>query len=104
FWEYEEGQIKIGGRELHEYPGEEERRLIGIVPQNVYLFNSTIQENLLLANPDATDEEINEAYEEAELHDFIAALPHGYETVIGENGLLLSGGERQRLAIARVIL
>jgi ATP-binding cassette subfamily C protein CydC len=75
-----------------------------VVPQQVYLFNSTIQDNLLLANPDATDEEIYEACRQAELHDFILSLPLGYDTLIGENGLLLSGGERQRLAIARLIL
>jgi len=69
-----------------------------------HLFNATVQDNLVLANPDATDEQIRVACQQAQLHDFIETLPHGYNTLIGENGVLLSGGERQRLAIARVIL
>jgi ATP-binding cassette subfamily C protein CydC len=104
FWDYGEGQIDIGGRELHEYDADEVRQMIGVVPQSVYLFNATVEDNLLLANPDATHEQIVAACSQAELHDFIQSLPQGYDTIIGENGLLLSGGERQRLAIARVIL
>ena len=104
FWDYQSGQIKIGGHELHEFHAEDVRALIGVVPQQVYLFNSTVRDNLLLSNPDATDEQIEAACRQAELHDFIQSLPSGYDTMIGENGLLLSGGERQRLAIARVIL
>lgn len=104
FWEYSEGQIQIGARDLREYRADNARQMIGIVPQNVHLFNASLQDNLLLANPDATAEQIVSACQQAELHDFILSLPQGYDTVIGENGLLLSGGERQRLAIARVIL
>ena len=104
FWDYQKGQIKIGGRELHEFCADDVRALIGVVPQQVYLFNSTVRDNLLLANPDASDEQIVLACQQVELNDFIQSLPAGYDTMIGENGLLLSGGERQRLAIARVIL
>jgi len=104
FWDYTEGEIRIGGHELHEYAACDVRKMLGVVPQNVYLFNATIRDNLLLANSDATDRQIVAACRQAELHDFVQTLPQGYDTMIGENGLLLSGGERQRLAIARVIL
>jgi ATP-binding cassette subfamily C protein CydC len=74
------------------------------VPQTTHLFNATIRENLLLARPDATESGIIAAARQAQIHDFIAALPDGYGTRIGEQGLRLSGGERQRLAIARALL
>lgn len=104
FWDYEVGQIEIGGHELHEYHADEVRAMIGVVPQQIHLFNASVYDNLLLANPEATDEQIVAACRQAELHDFIQSLPQGFDTLIGENGLLLSGGERQRLAIARAIL
>jgi ABC-type multidrug transport system fused ATPase/permease subunit len=74
------------------------------VPQDVHLFDATVRDNLAVADADATDEAIEAACRIALVHDFITTLPAGYETRIGENGLLLSGGERQRLAIARAIL
>ena len=104
FWEYNEGQITIGGQDARAYRADNVRALLGVVSQQVHLFNATVQDNLLLANPDATDEQIRAACKQAQLHDFIETLPQGYDTLIGENGVLLSGGERQRLAIARVIL
>jgi len=104
FWEFDQGYIAIGGQDVHCYRAEDVRRMIAVVSQDIYLFNATLQDNLLLANPDATDEQIVAACRQAQLHDFIATLPVGYDTLIGENGLLLSGGERQRLAIARAIL
>ena len=104
FWDYHEGQITLGGHDLHDYRADDVRALLGVVPQNVHLFNATVRDNLLLANPDATDEQIVDACRQAQLHDFIESLPLKYDTLIGENGLLLSGGERQRLAIARAIL
>ncbi len=104
FWDFHAGEIRIGGHELHDYRADDVRQMLGVVSQQVHLFNSTVQDNLLLANPDASDEQIREACRQAQLHDFIETLPQGYETPIGENGVLLSGGERQRLAIARVIL
>ena len=104
FWDYADGQIEIGGHELHEYHADEVRAMIGVVPQQIHLFNASVYDNLLLANPEASDEQIVAACRQAELHDFIQSLPQGYDTPIGENGLLLSGGERQRLAIARAIL
>jgi thiol reductant ABC exporter CydC subunit len=104
FWDYHEGQITLGGRDLHDYCADDVRALLSAVPQSVHLFNATIADNLLLANPDATAEQIEEACRQAQLHDFVESLPFKYNTLIGENGLLLSGGERQRLAIARAIL
>jgi ATP-binding cassette, subfamily C, bacterial CydC len=104
YWEYGAGQIKLGGRDVREYRADDVRALLGVVSQQVHLFNATVEDNLLLANPDATAEQIRAACQQAQLHDFIETLPRGYDTLIGENGVLLSGGERQRLAIARVIL
>ncbi len=104
FWEVHEGQILLGGRDLRDYCLDDVRKLMAVAPQQVHLFNATVRANLLLVNPDASDEQIVAACTMAQLHEFIAGLPQGYETPIGENGLLLSGGERQRLAIARALL
>jgi ABC-type multidrug transport system fused ATPase/permease subunit len=104
FWDYQEGTICIGGRELRTLRADDARALLGVVPQHTHLFNATIRDNLYLANPDASEEELVEACRQAQLHEFIQALPRGYDTLVGENGLLLSGGERQRLAIARALL
>jgi len=104
FWDYEAGEIFLGGHELREYQAEDVRRILSVVSQQTHLFNGTIRDNLWLADPDASEEQIIKVCQQAQLHDFILTLPFGYETVIGENGLLLSGGERQRLAIARALL
>jgi ATP-binding cassette subfamily C protein CydC len=104
FWDYHSGEITLGGLDLRDYRSEDVRSLISVVPQDVHLFNASIRDNLLLANPDANDEEIVASCRIALLGDLIDGLPEGYDTRIGENGLLLSGGERQRLAIARAVL
>ncbi|MEA3351903.1 MAG: thiol reductant ABC exporter subunit CydD [Chloroflexota bacterium] len=104
FWEYEHGDIKLGGQSLNKYAQDDIRELISIVSQRAYFFNATILENLQIANSDATQEEIEQAAAQAQIHDFIKELPHGYQTPIGEQGTRLSSGERQRLAIARAIL
>lgn len=104
FWEHQSGEINLGGRALRDYRADDVRDLMSVVPQDVHLFNASVRDNLLLANPDASDQEIFESCRMALLHGFIEGLPEGYETLIGENGLLLSGGERQRLAIARAVL
>jgi ATP-binding cassette subfamily C protein CydC len=104
FWDYDTGHIRLGGHELRAYRGEDVRALMGVVSQQTHLFNTTVRDNLLLAKAGATDDELVEACRQAQLHDFIAGLPGGYDTLIGENGVRLSGGERQRLAIARAIL
>jgi ABC-type multidrug transport system fused ATPase/permease subunit len=104
FWEYETGEIRLGGESLHGLNPDEVRARIGLVSQNAYFFNATVRENLKFARRKVTQEEIEAAARDAQIHDFIMSLPKGYETLIGEQGLRLSGGERQRLAIARVII
>jgi ATP-binding cassette subfamily C protein CydC len=104
FWDYDSGQISLGGHELRAYRGEDLRRVIGVVSQGTHLFNDTIRENLLLANPGADEHDLIQAASQAQIHEFIRSLPHGYDTWIGEAGVRLSGGERQRIAIARALL
>lgn len=104
FWDYQSGEIRLGGRDLNTIPPEEVRSMIGLVSQRTHLFNATIRENLAIANPSADQAAIETACRQAQIHDFIAGLPQGYATSVGEFGLALSGGERQRLSIARAIL
>ncbi|MEZ4768175.1 MAG: ATP-binding cassette domain-containing protein [Caldilineales bacterium] len=104
FWDYGEGSIRLGGAELRDLAEDETRALVGVVAQHTHLFNTSVRDNLFLANPEASEEEMVAASQLADLHDFVLSLPEGYDTMIGENGLKLSGGERQRLAIARTIL
>ena len=104
FWDYSDGQISLAGRDLHTWPQEQVRQQIGCLSQRTWFFNDTLRNNLLLARPAATQAEIQQAAQRAQIHDFILGLPQGYETVIGERGLRLSGGERQRLAIAHLLL
>jgi ABC-type transport system involved in cytochrome bd biosynthesis fused ATPase/permease subunit len=104
FWDYSDGQILLDGRDLHAFPQEQVRRLFCTLSQHTYFFNDTIRRNLLLARPNASMLEIEDAARRAQIHTFITALERGYNTVIGERGLRLSGGERQRLAIARALL
>ena len=104
FWDYDEGQIRIGGIELHELRGDDVRALLGVVPQRVDLFDASIRDNLALADPDLTDEQLEAACRQAQLLDFVTGLPAGFDTRIGEDGVRLSGGERRRLAIARVLI
>jgi ATP-binding cassette, subfamily C, bacterial CydCD len=104
FWEYQQGSIRLGNHDLHRYRQDDIRKRIAVISQNTYLFTATIKENLLIAKPQATVDEIIRAATQAQLHDFIASLPNRYDTWIGEHGLRLSAGERQRLAIARALL
>ena len=104
FWDYQDGRIELGGRDLREYDPDDVRRMMGVISQNTYLFNATVRDNLLVAKPDATQAEVEQAAQRAQIHSFIQSLPEGYDTWIGEQGLRLSGGERQRLAIARALL
>ncbi|MGQ9767145.1 MAG: thiol reductant ABC exporter subunit CydD [Anaerolineae bacterium] len=103
-WDYEQGHIWLNDRELRDLHPEWVRRQIAAVTQQTHLFNATIRENLLLGRPGAIQAELEWAARIAQIHDFICALPAGYDTWIGEQGLQLSGGERQRLAIARALL
>jgi ATP-binding cassette subfamily C protein CydCD len=104
FWEYQQGSIHMGDHDIRMYHQDDIRRHIAIISQNTYLFTATIKENLLIAQPHATDERIIQVCQDAQLHDFIQSLPDAYNTWIGEHGLRLSAGERQRLAIARALL
>ncbi|MCB0155712.1 MAG: ABC transporter ATP-binding protein, partial [Anaerolineae bacterium] len=98
------GRVCLDGHDLREVSLHSLAQAIGMVTQETYLFHDTIRANLLYAKPEATQAEIEAASEAANIHHFIAALPDGYDTVVGERGYRLSGGEKQRLAIARVIL
>jgi len=104
FYEVDEGRITIDGIDIRDMTQRSLRSQIGIVQQDVFLFNGTIRENIAYGRLDASDEEIAEAARRAHLEGMIAALPDGLDTVIGERGLKLSGGQRQRLAIARMFL
>jgi ATP-binding cassette subfamily B protein len=99
-----EGRITLDGRDLRDVQLESLAQQIGVVTQETYLFHDTVRANLLYARPDATQEELEAACRAAHIHDLIAGLPEGYDTLTGERGYRLSGGEKQRLAIARVIL
>ncbi|MES0410336.1 ABC transporter ATP-binding protein [Anaerostipes caccae] len=104
FWDVQKGTVKIGGINVKEITCDSLLRNISIVFQNVYLFNDTIAANIRYGKPDATQEEIEAAAKKACCHDFIMALPDGYDTLVGESGSHLSGGEKQRISIARAIL
>jgi len=104
FYDVLSGEILLDGEEIHHLTLESVRRNIGIVQQDIYLFNDSIKENIRYGKLDATDEEIILAARRANIHDYIMTLPAGYDTNIGERGVRLSGGQKQRLSIARVFL
>ena len=104
FWDADEGQILINGKDIKEYSQENISMLIGSVEQDVILFDLSIFENIAIGKLNATKEEVIEVAKKARCHDFISALPNGYETRVGEMGVKLSGGEKQRISIARMIL
>jgi ATP-binding cassette subfamily B protein len=99
-----QGSVAIDGVDVREVTFESLAAAVGVVSQETYLFHSTVRENLRFARPDATDGEIEEAARAAQIHELIATLPEGYDTVVGERGYRFSGGEKQRIAIARTIL
>ena len=104
FYDVGSGRITIDGRDIREYTQASLRSAIAIVPQDTVLFNDTIFYNIRYGRTDATREEVERAARAAHIHDFIMAMPDGYETEVGERGLKLSGGEKQRVAIARALL
>lgn len=104
FYDVNSGSVKIGGHDVREFTCDSLLKNISMVFQNVYLFRDTIKNNIKFGSPDATDEQIIAAAKAARCHDFIMALPDGYDTVIGEGGSSLSGGEKQRISIARAML
>ena len=104
FYDPQGGSISVGGHNLKEFTCDSLLSNISMVFQNVYLFNDTIRANICFGKPDATEEEMIAAAKKARCHDFIMAMPQGYDTVVGEGGGTLSGGEKQRISIARAIL
>jgi ATP-binding cassette subfamily B protein len=103
-YDVDRGAISIGGADVRDLSFAALASLVGVVSQETYLFHASVRENLRFARPEATDEELYAAAEAAQIHDMIAALPEGYDTVVGERGYRFSGGEKQRIAIARTIL
>ena len=99
-----EGEILVDGVNIKDYTLESLRGNIGLVQQDVFLFTGTVGENILYGRPDATYEEMVDAAKKADIHEFISALPDGYQTWVGEKGVRLSGGQKQRISIARVFL
>jgi len=104
FYEVSEGAIRIDGEDVRSLTQSSLHRAIGIVQQDVFLFADTVRENIRYGRPDATDEEIVEAAKRAEIYDDIMAMPHGFDTYVGERGTMLSGGQKQRVSIARIFL
>lgn len=104
FWDVQSGSITLGGMDIREYALDSLLSNFSIVFQNVYLFADTIENNIKFGRPDASHDEVVQAAKNACCHNFIMALPKGYDTVIGESGATLSGGEKQRISIARAIL
>ena len=104
FYDVQSGDLLIDGKDIHDITLQSLRRNIGIVQQDIYLFNASIRDNILYGRLDATEDEVIEAAKRANIHDYIMSMEQGYDTVIGERGVRLSGGQKQRLCIARVFL
>jgi ABC-type multidrug transport system fused ATPase/permease subunit len=104
FYDPQKGKILIDGFDLKDLDINSWRRRVGVVSQDTFLFHDSVRENMAFARPEASQEEIEQAAKQAYAHEFIQALPKGYDTLVGDRGVLLSGGQRQRLAIARAIV
>ncbi len=104
FYEIDSGVVTLDGRDIRSFTRKSLRENIGIVAQDVFLFNSTIYDNIAYGRPDATEEEVFKAAKQAKIDAFISSLPNGYNTIVGERGVKLSGGQKQRISIARMFL
>jgi ATP-binding cassette subfamily B protein/subfamily B ATP-binding cassette protein MsbA len=104
FWDPQLGSVRLGNVDLRELPLDYVHQSIGLVLQDVFLFNDTVKANVKIGNPEATDAQVEEAARVAYAHEFVVELPAGYDTVIGERGVRLSGGQKQRISIARALL
>jgi ATP-binding cassette subfamily C protein CydC len=104
FWDYQEGSIRLGKDEIRDYPPDILRKMISVVPQRSQFLNDSIRNNLLLAQPEAGQAQLEAAAQCAQILEFIHSLPQGFDTRIGEGGQLLSAGERQRLSVVRGLL
>ena len=100
-YEIDNGTILIDDLNINDLSEDTIKNSISIVSQSPYIFNLSIKDNIKLANPEATDEEITNVCKKAQIHDLIMEMPEGYDTIVGENGVILSGGQKQRIAIAR---
>jgi ATP-binding cassette, subfamily B, bacterial len=103
-YEPQEGRVTVDGVDIRDVSLASLAATVGVVSQETYLFHASVRENLRFARPDATDEEIEDAARTARIHDLVASLPEGYDTIVGERGYRFSGGEKQRMAIARTVL
>ncbi len=103
-YDIDSGDILIDGTSIKKWSLKQLRQNIGIVQQDVFLFSDSVRENIAYGRPDASEEKIREAANRAQAHDFIADLPEGYDTAVGERGVKLSGGQKQRISIARIFL
>jgi ATP-binding cassette, subfamily B, bacterial len=103
-YDVHEGSVRVGGVDVRDLTFASLASLVGVVSQETYLFHASVRENLRFAKPEATDAEVELAAEAAQIHELIASLPDGYDTVVGERGYRFSGGEKQRIAIARTVL
>lgn len=104
FYDVDSGAVRVGGHDVREFTVDSLLRNFSMVFQDVYLFNDTLEANIAFGTAGATHEQVVEAAKRARCHDFISALPNGYNTIVGEGGASLSGGERQRISIARALL
>lgn len=104
YYDVQEGRILIDGQDIRDLTVDSLRRAIGVVPQDTPLFNNTIEHNIRYGRIDATSDEVRKAAQRARIHDLIEGLPAGYDTPVGERGMMISGGEKQRLAVSRLIL
>ena len=104
YWDIDSGRIWLAGQDLREYAPEDVRKMMAVVYQRPSLFHGTLRSNLLLASPDANDQQLHQVLRQAQLEPWVSALPQGLDTPIGERGNQVSGGERQRLAVARALL
>jgi len=104
FWDPDNGNIRIADNDLREHTLAQVHERVSLVAQDTYLFNESLRANMLIAKPQANEEELHQAIKNAELLDFVASLPDGLETAVGERGLALSGGQRKRISIARAFL
>jgi ATP-binding cassette, subfamily B, bacterial len=104
FYDPDSGAVRIGGRDLRQLSFAQIRSMISVVNQDTFLFHGTVEDNIRMGRPQASHDDVESAAKAANIHDFVASLPQGYQTIIGEKGIKLSGGQRQRLAIARALL
>ena len=104
FYDVDSGKVTVDGQDVREVSLDSLRKAIGVVPQDTPLFNNTIEHNIRYGNIEASSEDVKRAAQRAQIHDTIAAMPDGYQTKVGERGLMISGGEKQRLAVSRLIL